>query len=131
MFETVDASVVAAAVLVECGVPVETDGRKFRAATADQFNNIQWGAFGHELWSGTVLQSDGVSKGWLSDGTATDVTTGLAETCGWRHSVVFAVRCGCFGAVRPSECSAGGQLVLHVPIQAINLLLADKPYCCR
>ena len=125
VFETVDASVVAAAVLVECGTFSFKTDDEFRAAAADQLNSIQWGAFGHELWSGTVLQSDGVTEGWLSDGTATDVTTGLPESAGGgtalclRSAVAALAKFG-------RQCSAGGELVLHVPIQAIDLLLADN-----
>jgi hypothetical protein len=125
VFETVDASVVAAAVLVECGTFSFKTDDEFRAAAADQLNSIQWGAFGHELWSGTVLQSDGVTEGWLSDGTAVDVTTGNAESVGGGSALCLTSavsHLANFGR----QCSSGGELVIHAPMRAIDLMHADN-----
>lgn len=125
VFETVDASVVAAAVLIECGTFSFKTDDEYRAAAAEQLNSIQWGAFGHELWSGTVLQSDGAIEGWLADGTAIDVTTGNPESAGGGEALCLRSAVAAL-ATFGRQCSAGGELVLHVPIQAIDLLLSDN-----
>jgi len=123
VFETVDAPVVAVAVMLECGTFALTSDAEYEAAAAEALNSIQWGAFGHEMWSGTVLQSDGVTEGWLADGTAVDVTTGMAESAGGGTALCLTSAVAAL-AKFGRQCAAGGELVVHVPIQGIDLLLA-------
>lgn len=125
VFETVDASVVAAAVLVDCGTFSFKTEDEFRSAAAEQLNSIQWGAFGREMWSGTVLQSDGKTEGWLADGTATDVTTGNAESAGGGSALCLTSAVSHL-AYFGRQCSPGGELVIHAPMRAIDLMHANN-----
>ena len=125
VYQTVDATPVAASVLLDCGTFALRTDEEFRVAASDALDSIQWGAFGHELWSGTVLQSDGVTEGWLADGTATDVTTGLAESAGGGTALCLrsaVSQLAHFGR----QCAPGGELVVHAPMRAIDLMLADN-----
>lgn len=125
IYQTVDATPVVAAALVDCGTFAFRADAEYRAAASDALDAIQWGAFGNEMWSGTVLQSDGATEGWLSDGTAVDVTTGNPESAGGGQALCLesaVSHLANFGR----QCSPGGELVVHAPMRAIDLMHAGN-----
>lgn len=121
LFDAVQGTVAGFSVLVECGTFNATVDGEFEAVAADRLRVLQWNAFARELWSGGVAQADGLVEGWLADGTAVDVTTGLPESAGPGTVLSLTAAAGLL-AQAGGSCSPGSELVWHVPVQVLESL---------
>ncbi len=121
LFEFVQANVAGVKVLVDCGTFSAKTTGEFEAVAADRLRVLQWNTFTKELWSGGVAQSDGKTEGWLADGTAVDVTTGLPESAGPGTVLSLTAAAGLL-AKAGGSCSPGSELVWHVPVQVLESL---------
>lgn len=123
LYDTVQGTVAGFSVLVDCDTFNATVDGAFEVVANDRLRVLQWNAFARELWSGGVAQSNGLTEGWLSDGTAIDVTTGLPESAGGSTVVTLTAAAGML-AQAGGECSPGSELVWHVPVQVLEALNA-------
>jgi len=121
LYDAVQGTVAGFSVMVDCDTFNATVDGEFERIAADRLRVLQWNAFARELWSGAVAQSDGLTEGWLSDGTAVDVTTGLPESAGPGTVLSLTAAAGLL-AQAGGECSPGSELVWHVPVQVLESL---------
>jgi hypothetical protein len=125
LYDTVQGTVSGFSVLVDCDTFNATVDGEFERVAQDRLRVLQWNAFARELWSGTVAQADGLTEGWLSDGTAVDVTSGLPESAGGGTTVSLVTAAGLLAGAG-GACSPGSELVWHVPSRAVDALNAQN-----
>lgn len=123
VLDTVSASIASIVTAVSCGT-FSLRNNDFPSTVLRVARNQQWQLFARELWDGAVQQSRGLTAGWLADGTAIDVTSGSAESVG-DGSVVDLCDAVRLLVDAWAACGDGSDLVLHVPLWAIDVLGAQ------
>lgn len=132
--ETVDGHPAGVRAVVDCSPFAMLDADGFKAAATAAVDAMRWRAVAAELWSGTVHKIDGVSSGWLSDGTAIDVTTALPESNAALPTVLTLPEALQALAVMSGQCSTGGERVIHgglgfleAALQQVSIVPGEAP----